>query len=305
MPEGQASVSAGLQSRLAAAPISWGVCEVPDWGYQLAPDVVLTQMSSLGFAATEFGPDGFLADDPQAKAAQLTSYGMKAVGGFLPILLHDPDHDPMPEVEAFIDGCLASGAGVMVLAAFSGADGYDSRPVLDDAQWRCLLKNLDRIDARATERGVVACLHPHIGTMVETNDEVERVMHGSHVGLCVDTGHLAVGGSDPVKITTAFAERVRHVHLKDVDLGLAAQVRAGDLAFGRAVKQGMFKPLGEGDVDILTLVDTLEEAGYDGWYVLEQDVMLDDAEAAAAIQDAVRASRAYLTREDLVSGGTR
>ena len=294
MSDGQVPGNSSIQARIAVAPISWGVCEVPGWGYQLAPDQVLTEMSSLGFSATEFGPDGFLADEPQAKADQLASYGMAAVGGFLPILLHDSEHDPMPEVDAFIDACLASGAGVVVLAAYSGTDGYDTRPVLDDDQWRCMLDNLDRISARAEERGVIACLHPHIGTMIETAEEVDRLMAGSRVGLCVDTGHLAVGGADPVAVTAVYADRVRHVHLKDVDLDQAKQVIAGDVAFGHAVKNGMFRPLGEGDLDIVAMVTALERAGYDGWYVLEQDVMLDDAEQGAGIQDSVRASRDYL-----------
>src|SRR5262245_26346660 len=164
-----------IRTRIAAAPISWGVCEVPDWGFQLAPDHVLSQMRDLGFVATEFGPDGFLPDDPRAKADQLADYGLVAVGGVLPVRLHDPSHDPMPQVDAFIGACLASGAGVVVLAAYSGTDGYDARPVLDDAAWQTMLTNLDRIHEQAEARGVVACLHPHIGTMVEHADEVDRV----------------------------------------------------------------------------------------------------------------------------------
>ena len=265
-----------LEARIAGAPISWGVCEVPGWGFQLDPDTVLSQMHDLGLTATEFGPVGFLAEEPQAKAEQLGGYGMQAVGGFLPVLLHDPDHDPLPEVDAFIDGCLASGAGVVVLAAFTGVDGYDDRPVLDDQGWATMLGNLDRISDHAAARGVVACLHPHVGTMVETGEETERVIAGSRVGLCIDTGHLAVGGADPVALTEANAERVVHVHLKDVDSGLADQVVGGTLAFGDAVKAGIFRPLGQGDVDIAAMVRALEASGYQGWYVLEQDVMLDD-----------------------------
>jgi inosose dehydratase len=236
---------APLRSRVAGAPISWGVCEVPGWGHQLDADRVLREMRSLGLAATEFGPSGFLEEEPAAKAAQLASYGMTAVGGFLPVLLHDRAHDPLPEVDAFLDGCLAAGAGVVVLAAFSGVDGYDARPALDDGGWSVLLGNLDRITDRAQARGVVACLHPH------------------------------VGGGDPVALTARHPDRVVHVHLKDVDDGLAAQVRDGSLAFGEAVRAGMFRPLGEGDVDIAAMVRALESAGYAGWYVLEQDVRLD------------------------------
>src|SRR5689334_7534763 len=128
-----------LRSRVAGAPISWGVCEVPNWGHQLEADRVLAERRTLGLAATEFGPVGFLEEEPAAKAEQLASYGMKAVGGFLPVLLHDAAHDPMPEVDAFIDGCLASGADVVVLAAFTGVDGYDARPVLDGEGWATML----------------------------------------------------------------------------------------------------------------------------------------------------------------------
>jgi inosose dehydratase len=236
---------------------------------------VLEQMRGLGLTATEFGPVGFLEDEPRAKAEQLAGYGMRAVGGFLPVLLHDPEHDPVPEVDAFIDGCLACGASVVVLAAFTGVDGYDDRPVLDDAGWSAMLANLDRISDRAAARGVVASLHPHVGTMVETGEETERVLAGSRVGLCVDTGHLVVGGADPVALTAKHPDRVVHVHLKDVDAALAQKVVDGSMAFGDAVRAGIFRPLGQGDVDIAAMVRTLEDAGYQGWYVLEQDVKLE------------------------------
>jgi len=283
-----------VRDRVAGAPISWGVCEVPDWGHQLDPATVLGQMQALGLSATEFGPVGFLAQEPQAKAAQLAGYGLQAVGGFLPVLLHDPGHDPLPEVDAFLDDCVACGAGVVVLAAFTGVDGYDDRPVLDDAGWRVLLANLDRIDERARSRGVVACLHPHVGTMVETGEETERVVAGSGIGLCVDTGHLMVGGADPVAITAEHTDRVVHVHLKDVDAALAQRVVDGSLTFGAAVRAGMFRPLGQGDVDIAAMVRTLESVGYQGWYVLEQDVMLDAAPADEGPVGDVRTSLDYL-----------
>jgi len=285
-----------VAARIAGAPISWRVCEVPGWGHQLQPGTVLEQMRELGLAATEFGPDGFLEVAPAAKAEQLASYGLRAVGGFLPVLLHDPDHDPLPEVDRFIDGCVACGAGVVVLAAYTGVDGYDSRPDLDAVGWATLLGNLDRISDHARSRGVVAALHPHVGTMVESGEETERVLSGSRVGLCVDTGHLLVGGGDPVAITAAHPERVEHVHLKDVDAALAARVRAGDVTFGAAVRDGMFRPLGKGDIDIAAMVRTLEDAGYDGWYVLEQDVVLDSPAQSGAPYADVETSLAYLTR---------
>lgn len=263
-----------VRDRIAGAPISWGVCEVPGWGHQLEAPVVLDQMRSLGLTATEFGPVGFLGDTSAELAQRLQEHQLTAVGGFLPVLLHDAGHDPVPTVDAFIDDCLATGAGVVVLAAFTGVEGYDDRPVLDDTGWQTLLDNLDRITDLAARRGVIAALHPHVGTMVETGEETERVLAGSRVGLCVDTGHLLVGGADPVALTAAHPERVVHVHLKDVDGALADRVIAGETTFGDAVRDGLFVPLGQGSVDVAAMVRTLEAAGYQGWYVLEQDVKL-------------------------------
>lgn len=261
-------------AHVAGAPISWGVCEVPGWGHQLSADRVLPEMRALGLEATEFGPEGFLPDEPQQRAAYLASHGLQAVGGFLPVVLHDDGHDPMPEVEAFLDACLASGAGVMVLAAATGTEGYDVRPVLDDVQWKTMLDNLDRIDSRAAERGVVAAVHPHIGTMVEDAQDTQRVLDGSVIGLCVDTGHLVAAGADPVAITLANTDRVRHVHLKDVDAAQAARVLDGELTFSDAVSDGLWTVLGEGSVDVRAMIAALEGAGYTGWYVLEQDLKL-------------------------------
>ncbi len=294
-PQGNA-IRSFISSRIAGAPISWGVCEVPGWGFQLDAERVLTEMRSLGLTASEFGPVGFLATEPSVRAEQLASYDLKAVGGFLPVLLHDADYDPLPDVDRFIDGCLAADAGVVVLAAFTGTEGYDARPQLDEIGWATMLSNLDRIADHAETRGVIATLHPHVGTMVEHEAEVERVISGSRVGLCVDTGHLLVGGTDPVALVKAHAARVSHVHLKDVDATMAADVLAGGLRFGDAVQAGIFRPLGEGDIDIAALVETLESQGYQGWYVLEQDIMLDGAPADGGPMDDVRRCLAFLER---------
>ena len=261
--------------RIAGAPISWGVCEVPGWGFQLDPSRVLSEMRQVGLSATEFGPDGFLPDAPADKAATLERHGLHAVGGFTPTLLHVAGHDPLPGVEQLLAGYDAAGAGTLVLSADSGGSGYDSRPALDDAGWRLLLSNLDRITEYAATRGVHAVLHPHVGTMVETGPEVQRVLEGSRIGLCLDTGHLLIGGTDPAALARQAPERIAHTHLKDVDLGLARQVQDGRLTYTEAVRKGMYRPLGEGDVDLGGVLSHLAAQGYDGWHVLEQDTILD------------------------------
>lgn len=263
-----------MSLRIAGAPISWGVCEVPGWGHQMAADRVLAEMAGAGVTATEFGPDGFLPDDPMRRRDLLAQYGLAAVGGFVPVLLHDADHDPVPQVRALLPAFQASGAGTLVLAAVTGQDGYDERPELDAAGWTTLLSRLDALDVVAAEYGVTATLHPHVGTMVERPDEVWRVLDGSAIGLCLDTGHLLVGGADPVDIAQRAADRIAHVHLKDVDAAMAGRVRGGEIGYRDAVAAGMYRPLGDGDVGIAAIVSALTSAGYDGWYVMEQDAVL-------------------------------
>jgi inosose dehydratase len=281
-------------NRIAGAPISWGVCEVPGWGYQLMPDRVLKEMREVGLAATEIGPEGFLPGEPEAMAQTLAHHDLNAVGGFTPLLLHVPEHDPLPEVEQLLKSYAASNADVLVLSAITGQDGYDSRPELDADGWQRLLSNLDRLTALAAERGVRAVLHPHVGTMIENGDEVQRVLEHSAISLCLDTGHLLIGGTDPAELTRQAPERIAHTHMKDVDASLAAKVQSGRLTYTEAVREGMYRPLGAGDVDVQAIITHLAARGYDGWYVLEQDTILTEEPKEKGPVDDVWASAEHL-----------
>ena len=133
-------------------------------------------MRDVGLAATELGPEGFLPADPDQMAGVLAAHQLAAVGGFTPVLMHRPGLDPLPEIDRILEQYAATGAEVMVLSAISGLDGYDARPSLDAEGWDLLLDNLNRLSDRAAERGVRAVLHPHVGTMVENGEEVQRVL---------------------------------------------------------------------------------------------------------------------------------
>jgi inosose dehydratase len=282
--------------KIAGAPISWGVCEVPGWGYQLAPGRVLTEMRDVGLAATEFGPDGFLPADPAAMAEFLAAHHLTAVGGFTPVVLHEASHDPAPAIGRLLEGYDAAHAEVLVLSAATGQDGYDTRPELDEAGWSTLLANLDRLTALAAGRGVRAVLHPHVGTMIERGDEVRRVLEGSAISLCLDTGHLLIGGTDPAELTRQAPGRIAHTHFKDVDDQIAAQVRSGRLTYTEGVGRGMYRPLGTGDVDFAAIVSHLRGRDYDGWYVLEQDTILTEEPRGEGPVTEVRQSADYLRR---------
>ncbi|MFF1610765.1 TIM barrel protein [Amycolatopsis sp. NPDC058278] len=263
--------------RVAAAPISWGVCEVPGWGRVLDAATVLGEMAALGVQATELGPPGYLPRDPAELRELLAGYDLTLVGGFLAVVLHENQENALKEAEESAALFAACGGDVLVLAAATGLDGYDDRPRLTDTEWATLVDTAGKIRDIAAAHGLRTVLHPHVGTHVEQQAEVERFLADSELGLCLDTGHLMIGGTDPVELAKRYPERVGHVHLKDVREDLAAEVRAGRLAYTDAVGRGMYTPLGEGDVDVAAMVRSVQAAGYDGWYVLEQDTALGDA----------------------------
>jgi inosose dehydratase len=268
-------MTAAISRRIAGAPASWGICEIPGWGHQLSADRVFTEMRRIGLGATEFGPDCFLPVEPAARARALAGFGLTAVGGFLPVVLHEAEQDPLPAVDDALTAFLATGADVLVLAAATGRDTYDERPTLSDAGWNYLVRNTERIAERAAREGIRVTVHPHFGTMIQDRDDVQRFVGSCSTALCVDTGHLLVGGTDPAELVRADPGRVGHVHLKDVDAACAARVASGELTYSQAVKAGLYTPLGGGDVDVAGIVRTLEGHGYTGWYVLEQDLVLD------------------------------
>lgn len=270
-------------NKIAGAPITWGVCEVPGWGHQMGPERVLQEMADLGLVATEFGPLGFLPVEPSQRAAKLATLNMHAVGGFFPVILHRDDVDPMDIVMPELEAYTLAGADTLVLAADSGLDGYDTkRPELDDKQWGRVFENLNRISEYAAGKGIKAVLHPHVGTIIETLEDVKRVVDGSTIAFCLDTGHMFIGGTDPVWFSGAYADRVAHSHLKDVDAAKAARVQAGDITYYEGVVDGMYKPLGQGDVGIADIVRNLLTNDYQGWFVLEQDLVINAEPAAGA-----------------------
>ena len=284
--------------RIAAAPISWGVCEVPGWGRVLEPDTVLSEMTGLGITATELGPPDYLPTDPAALRALLAEHELGLVGGFLAVPLHDADRQQstVDEAARSVELLAAGGADVLVLAAATGLDGYDERPALTPAQWQTLVETAGLVRDRAVRAGLRTVLHPHVGTHVETAAEVERFLADADLPLCVDTGHLLVGGTDPVDLVRRHPHRVGHVHLKDVRADLAHQVRDGRTSYTEAVARGVYVPLGEGDVDLRELLKLLRDNDYHGWYVLEQDTALAEHDTGADLlpRQATARSLAFL-----------
>jgi inosose dehydratase len=266
-----------VNARVAGAPVSWGIIEIPDWGYQMPADRVLREAASLGLSAVEAGPEELLPRDPAEVSEMLAGYGLSLVGGFVPAVLHKPRvrGEQLALVERRAKFFAAAGADVVVLAASTGSEDYGEVFEAGETAWRTLFDSLEAVEEICVSHGVAVSLHQHYGTVIERDDQLLRFLEGSEMGLCLDTGHLAIGGSDPVEVAKLAGSRVNHVHLKDVDRELAARLASRDLAFKEAAQKRAFRPLGEGDVDVGRLLDVLEGAGYSGWYVLEQDAVVE------------------------------
>lgn len=285
-------------SRVASAPISWGICEVPDWGAMLPTDRVLGEMAGLGFTATELGAPGFLPDDPEALKDKLAEFGMILLGGFTPVILHDPAERDATITSATATARLFQQAGAtkFVSSVVQDMDWSIPRP-LSAAEHKHMAEMFGVIDDICGEYGLEQVLHPHVQTLVETKDDIARVLDSCDVHFCLDTGHIAFGGQDPVEFAKMAFERVGHVHLKDIRLDMVPAVLRREVSLMAATQAGVFTTLGDGDVDILGVVQTLESAGYRGWYVIEQDTAITagfPAEGEGPVHQ-VAASLKYLT----------
>lgn len=263
---------ADFLSRVATAPISWGVCEVPGWGHQLEPSRVLSEMRSLGFTATELGSAGWLPEQVEPLEAMLAEHQLGLLASFVPLVLHDA---------AQADAMLAAAAEAADLLEAMGATYFNTAPVtsvdweprrpLSDAEWQHLFAMVGHIDQICAERKLLHVIHEHVGCVVETAEEIERLLENTTVSFVLDTGHMAIGGCDPLEFARTHADRVGLVHLKDTRLDVAARLNAGELTLMEAVQAGLFPALGLGELPIGEIVSHLEATGFNGHYVIEQD----------------------------------
>jgi len=263
-----------LSERLAGAPISWGACEVPGWGRMPAAERVLAEMAALGLRGTELGAVGFLPDDPALISEMLRRHGLELVGGFVPLVLHERRIGAAAAQAREAAHRLARADGQLLVVAVVEDLNWAQPGELNDDSWNRLAEHLGQIEALTAEYGITVALHPHAGTLIETADQIERALEVLDVGWCLDTGHLLIGGVDPAAFARAHGDRVVHVHLKDVDGGLAAQLRSGSCSLLSATRQGLFLPLGRGNARIRAVLEALEDHGYNGWLVLEQDTAI-------------------------------
>lgn len=266
-------------TRLAGAPISWGVCEVPGWGIELSPRRVLGEMQQVGLAATELGSDGYLPTDPAELKELCAEFELEMIGGFVPLVLHQADQLDATIKVAQRTAELMSAAGASVFVTSGVTDWeWGPRSELSADDWNFAAKTLSIVDDIVGEFGMTQAIHPHLRTVIETRRDIEALLDVSDVGWTFDMGHMQIGGMDPLEFIDVAFDRIRHVHLKDVVMELAEPVFTGEQSIMEGVQAGMFCNLGSGDVPIGQIVTDLEARGYDQWYVIEQDAAITSGE---------------------------
>lgn len=261
--------------RVAGAPISWGVCEMPGWGPMLEARRVLREMTSLGLDAIEQGSPGFFPDDVAQIKEMLVEYNVQVIADFVPLPLHDTAQKAwaMAKAEKMAARLQSLGATTFVTCAVTDPNWSDPHR-MDEAELKVLADSLDRLEDICAAHDLVHTLHPHLTSMVEVAEDVKRVAEACDVKWTVDTGHLALGGYDPLQFTKDLGSRVSHAHLKDVNLALAERVISREMSLLEATERDIFLPFGQGDVPVAEIVQHLEDSGYKGWYVLERDTTL-------------------------------
>jgi inosose dehydratase len=272
----------------------------------LPPERVFDEMAGLGLTATELGPvDDYLPLDATAIRAMLAPRRLALLGGFVPLVLHQGDlADALGEARRVARVMAGAGASVFVLTLVQDV-GWSTPISMDDAGWKRLAAGVDAVAEATAELGLTTVVHPHQGTLVERAEEVDALAALSDVAWCLDPGHLALGGYDPLDFVANHGDRVAHVHLKDVDLAVAERLNAGELTLMGAVQAGLFQPLGQGDAGIAELVAALDARGYDRWMVLEQDCTITGEPPAPGEGPVTDAAESLRFLQSLTPAGLR
>jgi len=276
--------------RIANAPCSWGVIErtfEDERSYDYAR--VIDEMQATGFVGTELGDWGFMPTDPAALKAELARRSLSLIASWVTAVLIEPEgHADSADRAVRAAKLLAAVAGdTPLIVVGDNLFAYEARNKIvgrvqpehsmSDEQWQIFVDGVQHIARRVKEEaGLRTVFHPHCSTWIEAPHEIAKLLDLTDpdlIGLCLDTGHYRFGGGDPVAAVRRHADRIRHVHFKDCHPDVARQARAEGWEYNFAVGKGLFCELGQGEVDFSAILGALQEINYDGWVVIEQDVL--------------------------------
>jgi inosose dehydratase len=309
--------AAGAQRiTVANAPVSYGAFEITIGHDPDVPDgiSVLDQVAAAGYAGIYLGPVGYLGTGAHL-GELLAERGLGLAGAYLE--LPYADHDALERAIDELDALLGTfdavrpylpGPPPRPTLADSGSPQRRSRPGraagqrsagLDAEGWRKFSEGLARVTGRCRDRGYEPTFHPETGTYVEAPWEIAEVLDRCDIGLCLETGHMMLGGGDPVAMLREWGNRINHVHLKDAALSVMAGIIADDAPVTEIWSREAFCELGRGDLDADAILDGLRSISFGGWLVVEQDILPRSAERFARAADEQRRNRAFLAQRGL------
>lgn len=289
--------------KLGIAPIAWTNDDLPDLGGGNTFEQCVSEMALAGFTGSEVGNK--YPKDPDILKKALELRGIEICNQwFSGFLLTKPFEEVEKEFRAQLAFLKTMGAGIIGVSEQShSVQGMQDTPifghkyVMNDAEWDIFCKGLNRLGKiAADEYGICLTYHHHMGTVVQDEDEVERMMEETdkkYVSLLFDTGHFKYCGADPLKMVQKYADRIKHVHLKDIRPEIVEKVKKENLSFLEGVRQGTFTIPGDGCIDFEPVFQVLEENGYEGYMVVEAE---QDPAKANPLEYAIRA-RKYISEK--------
>ncbi|HKG26771.1 MAG TPA: TIM barrel protein [Thermomicrobiales bacterium] len=271
--------------QLASAPINWGIGPVTPEGP--APDDILDAIVEAGYVGCELGTYGLFGTTAEEVMAKFRPRNLALVTTWHEVDMARPLADEAAaEFRHLLEILVAGGASVILVSDLITDERLAVVARVDDhpetwwreEEWTQVRQTLLDVAAIAVEYGVQVAIHPHVGGHVESGAEIRRVLDltaSTPVNLCLDTGHIRIGGSDPIALLDREGDRLVHVHAKDVDGEVLGRLQRSEIEFFDAVGAGLFADLGSGSVDWQGLKRGLEACGYRGWVVAEQDRLLE------------------------------
>lgn len=265
--------------KLAIAPIAWTNDDLPDLGAENSFEQCISEMALSGFSGSEIGNK--YPKDPDVLKHYLDVRGLRICNAWFSSLLLSDGYDAT--IDAFIkhrDFLHALGAKVIGASeqgnSIQGKNVsiFGDKPVYTDEQWELIAKGFNEMGGLAREKDMYFTVHHHMGTGVQTADEIDRLMEMTDenlVFLLFDTGHLAFAGEDAVAVLKKYVHRTKHVHLKSIRKDIIAEGKAKGYSFLDCVRAGAFTVPGDGDFDFRPVFDILSDADYEGWVVVEAE----------------------------------
>ncbi|TDL73623.1 myo-inosose-2 dehydratase [Rhodococcus qingshengii] len=289
----------GNDVKLAIAPIGWTNDDMPELGGEVTFEQCVSEMALAGFSGSEVGNKYPRNTEVLKKALGLRGLEI-ASAWFSAVLTSKPFEETTKAFIEHRDFLHEMGAKVIVVSEQGNSiQGqmetalFDNKPVFSEEEWKLLVEGLHLLGDLAAEKGMKIVYHHHMGTGIQTTEEIDRLMAETNpekVSLLYDTGHLVFSGEDHLHVLTKHMNRIHHVHLKDVRMEVANKVREGKLSFLQAVKDGVFTVPGDGVIDFKPVFEALAAAGYQGWFVVEAE---QDPAKANPLEYALKA-RAYI-----------